>query len=289
MESTSLHSVDDQLIAAYIDGDVTAEERRRVESAMASNAQVAWEVDTLRQTVELLHELPSVPLPRSFVLSEDQVADVVAAPRGPPHEGAAPTARVEIPSESPWQRLLGLLMGGDPALRNAAALAAVLVVLVMVAETLAQPGQLGSPTAPNGQLSDGSTGPQIQVTAVGGSFSQTEESGSAGATPESVAVGGSQAETGDGPNRSDEGLSDEISIMIDGSDVEESGDQAPRPNEEVLVATPEPPTTRVTPGANAGESSSLLWNVLRSARSLLILAAVALWVLSRVRPRWNRA
>lgn len=71
------HSVDEELVAAYIDGDVTVEERQRVENAMAADEQVAWEVNTLRQTVELLQDLPSVPLPRSFALTEDQVKDVL--------------------------------------------------------------------------------------------------------------------------------------------------------------------------------------------------------------------
>ncbi|MCY4410349.1 MAG: zf-HC2 domain-containing protein, partial [Caldilineaceae bacterium] len=92
MNPQNLHSVDEELVAAYIDGDVTTEERQRVEAAMATDEQVAWEVNTMRQTVELLQDLPAVPLPRSFVLTEDQVADVLLERRS-----RAPTPAAQTP------------------------------------------------------------------------------------------------------------------------------------------------------------------------------------------------
>ena len=79
MSAQLSHSIDEELIAAYVDGDVTAEERLQVETAMAASEQVAWEVESLRRTVELLREMPKAALPRSFVLAESQVEDVLQA------------------------------------------------------------------------------------------------------------------------------------------------------------------------------------------------------------------
>ena len=113
MTPQNMHSVDEELVAAFVDGDVTAEERQRVEAAMASDEQVAWEVNTLRQTVELLQDLPAVPLPRSFVLTEDQVGDVLLERRSRAIATAAPAAADQDPQDSPWQRFLRFLNGGD--------------------------------------------------------------------------------------------------------------------------------------------------------------------------------
>ena len=165
------NSIDEELIAAYVDGDVSAEERQRVEAAMAVNEQIAWEVNTLRQTVELLHDMPRVALPRSFVLTEDQVKDVVQARRS--HARVPPAVEVEAPAESAWQRLLEFLYGGNPVFRNAAALAAVLLLLVIVAEIPLQQSQFNSRSAANGQLTGAPSTPQIQVTVVGEPFSRT--------------------------------------------------------------------------------------------------------------------
>ena len=172
MKPHNLHSVDEELVAAYIDGDVTAAERQRVEAAMATNEQIAWEVNTLRQTVGLLQEMPSVPLPRSFALTEDQVQDVLLDRRNRVRATAAPAQGVQDQTDSAWQRFLRFLNGGDLALRNAAALAVGLLVLFYVAEFQLQQNQIEGPTGDNGQLSQAPSTPQIQVTAVGGSLSQ---------------------------------------------------------------------------------------------------------------------
>ena len=173
------HSLDEELIAAYVDGDVTAEEQQRVEAAMAVNENIAWEVNTLRQTVALLNEMPRVALPRSFVLTEDHVKDVLQARRGSP---TAPSAvEVEAPAESPWQRLLIYLIGGNPVFRNAAAVAAVLLLLVVVAEASLLESQIGG-LAPAGSASS----PSIQVTVVGGSLSDAADTEGAKPAPEDL-------------------------------------------------------------------------------------------------------
>jgi len=63
------HRFTQKNLSAYLDGRLTASERERVERHVAACSRCQEELATLRSTVELLHEVPSVPLPRSFALS----------------------------------------------------------------------------------------------------------------------------------------------------------------------------------------------------------------------------
>ncbi len=66
--------VTDELLSAYIDGEVTPTERVAVEQALARDPELAHRLRTLQQTVTLLANLPRVPLPRAFTLSEADAA-----------------------------------------------------------------------------------------------------------------------------------------------------------------------------------------------------------------------
>lgn len=68
-----LPSLSDELLSAYLDGQVTAAESARVEQARAQDDGVALRLHMLEQTVDLLKEAPRLAVPRSFVLSEAQV------------------------------------------------------------------------------------------------------------------------------------------------------------------------------------------------------------------------
>ncbi len=132
MSLTPQNPISDELLSAYLDGAVTEEERRRIERAIAQDPVIAWQVETLRETIRLLQELPPIPLPRTFVLQEEQVADIlvhyrtaVQAPSGPGMAGV--DAR---PVGGLWHRLWAFLQAGNPALRNAAAAAAALFFLL---------------------------------------------------------------------------------------------------------------------------------------------------------------
>jgi hypothetical protein len=61
------------LLSAYLDGQVTAAERARIEEHLPTCPACQRELNSLRQTVTLLHAMPRVPLPRAFILSEVQV------------------------------------------------------------------------------------------------------------------------------------------------------------------------------------------------------------------------
>ena len=72
--------ITDELLSAYIDNSVTEDEKALIEAAISSESTIAWRLETLRYTVNLLNSLPNVALPRSFVLSESQVAHGTAQP-----------------------------------------------------------------------------------------------------------------------------------------------------------------------------------------------------------------
>lgn len=62
------HHISTELLSAYIDGEVTGEESAYVERHIAECQHCSAELASLRWTVELLHEVPAIPVPRSFVI-----------------------------------------------------------------------------------------------------------------------------------------------------------------------------------------------------------------------------
>ncbi len=62
-----------ELLSPYLDGEVTAQERALVESALATSAELREDLATLRQTVALLAELSPVAAPRPFTLTAAHV------------------------------------------------------------------------------------------------------------------------------------------------------------------------------------------------------------------------
>jgi anti-sigma factor RsiW len=67
--SRQFHSAaDEELLSAYIDGQLSAAERLTVERRLASDAALKAELEALQATVGLLRELQPVMPPRSFIL-----------------------------------------------------------------------------------------------------------------------------------------------------------------------------------------------------------------------------
>ncbi|MDE0139961.1 MAG: hypothetical protein OXI80_06570 [Caldilineaceae bacterium] len=281
MDPQDLNSVDEDLVAAYVDGDVTTEERQRVEAAMAASEQVAWEVNTLRQTVQLLQEVPSVPLPRSFTLTEDQVADVLQERRSLARVEAPPPSQVDTPVDTAWQQFLRFLNGGDLALRNAAALAAVLLLLVFVAEFQLQRTQLGPASGNTAQLS--STPSTAQETAADSSLSEQTDPG----------AGNSQATADEGSGQEDD--DPVVGVMSTGGEEQSTAGSEQEP----VAAAPVQPETnspaagsgqeQLTGSNDAGPSGQPWVTIFRYARILLVLAVIVLWLLSRTRASRGRA
>lgn len=155
MTTAPYPEVSNELLSAYIDEAVSEDERRLIESAVAQDPDVAWRLESLRATVRLLHELPVVSLPRSFLLTPQQVSQaegksavVAVLPQEAKRalSGLAPESPVEkkhTTDHGPhanaggfwsdlWHGWMQLWQGGNPALRNAmaAGFAALLVLLL---------------------------------------------------------------------------------------------------------------------------------------------------------------
>jgi anti-sigma factor RsiW len=147
--------ITDELLSAYLDDEVDAGERRLLEQAIATDPGVAWRLESLRATVQLLHELPALALPRSFVLSPAQAGQhaaepVAIAPSPAPlrQPTATPPRPRSIAEPGFWARWgaawQDFWRAGNPALRNAmaASFAAFLVLLVAPALLGPRPGLL---------------------------------------------------------------------------------------------------------------------------------------------------
>jgi anti-sigma factor RsiW len=76
----------DELLSAYLDGQLSAGERARLEARLATDPELQAELDALRQTVALVRDLPPVPLPRNFILPQtaDKLHPKATRPRSLP-------------------------------------------------------------------------------------------------------------------------------------------------------------------------------------------------------------
>ena len=121
--------ISDELLSAYIDGEISGAERTQVEAALAADESVAWRLQTLRQTVQLLNNLPGVAAPRSFALRADEVSEVIER-----RQQAARAATTDTTSSAGlWQALRALWQSGSPLWRNAATTSlAVFLALIVV-------------------------------------------------------------------------------------------------------------------------------------------------------------
>lgn len=81
----------DELLSAYLDGQLGARERARLETQLATDPALEAELETLQHTVALVRDLPSVPVPRNFILPQTAAARPQPARRVRPHRAwAAP-------------------------------------------------------------------------------------------------------------------------------------------------------------------------------------------------------
>ncbi len=146
MTSSRYPQITDELLSAYIDDAVTKEEKASIETAMIDEPAIAWRLETLRYTINLLNSLPAVALPRSFALSEFQATSHIGA------QTAAQSGRAVVVEQAPaWRMYAGLHnLGeiwrnfwqiGNLFLRNATAVSlAIFLVLVVSNEFVATTG-----------------------------------------------------------------------------------------------------------------------------------------------------
>ena len=61
-----------EMLSEYLDGELTSEERLRVEQALANDAELRAELDALRRTVRSLSGLRDLPAPPEFARSVER-------------------------------------------------------------------------------------------------------------------------------------------------------------------------------------------------------------------------
>ncbi len=144
MTSSRYPQITDELLSAYIDNQVTDDEKALIEAAVIEDPMLAWQLESLRYTVDLLHTLPQLALPRSFVLSDAQLLDgAVSMPAlAEPARMRAATAR-RAPRSAPepggfgvgWRNFWQV---GNLFLRNAAAASLAIFLVVSVGGAVLQ-------------------------------------------------------------------------------------------------------------------------------------------------------
>jgi len=144
MTSSRYPQITDELLSAYIDNQVTDAERALIETALAEDPRLVWQLESLRYTVDLLHTLPQFALPRSFVLSDAQLVDgAVSIPTltEPPRVRAATARKTQQPTPDPggfWLAWRNFWQVGNLFLRNAAAASLALFLVVSAGGALLQ-------------------------------------------------------------------------------------------------------------------------------------------------------
>ena len=144
MTSSRYPQITDELLSAYIDNQVTDDEKALIEAAVIEDPMLAWQLESLRYTVDLLHTLPQLALPRSFVLSDAQLLDgAVSMPAlAEPARMRAATAR-RAPRSAPepggfWVGWRNFWQVGNLFLRNAAAASLAIFLVVSVGGAVLQ-------------------------------------------------------------------------------------------------------------------------------------------------------
>jgi len=60
----------DELLSAYLDGELSAGERQLLEKRLTTDPVLLIELEALRHTVALVRDLPQAPIPRNFILPQ---------------------------------------------------------------------------------------------------------------------------------------------------------------------------------------------------------------------------
>ena len=130
MKSSHYSDITDELLSAYIDEEVTYQERDLIEAAIVADADIAWRLASLRQTVYILRQLPEIAMPRTFILQEAQVMDAIVARRqnAPAHPLRRTLAERSRALLDGWRAFWRI---GNPVLRNAAAAGFVTLLLLV--------------------------------------------------------------------------------------------------------------------------------------------------------------
>jgi len=149
MTSSRYPHITDELLSAYIDDTVTEDEKALIEAAISNEPAIAWQLETLRYTVNLLNSLPSVALPRSFALSEIQMLNGAAQPAlvtqtNPRVASPRPVPRPRLASGGFRQSWRDFWQIGNIFLRDAAAASLAIFLVLSVGNFFVTNGALAT-------------------------------------------------------------------------------------------------------------------------------------------------
>jgi len=131
---------DDELLSAYLDGMLSAEEQAALEARLDAEPALRQRLEAMRQTVALLRQLPSVPAPRNFLLTP---AMVQPRPQPRPLPRTYPLLRwATVVAAFLWLLVVGVDLGTQ-TLRPAQAPVEREIALVQKEEESAQPFSAG--------------------------------------------------------------------------------------------------------------------------------------------------
>jgi Tol biopolymer transport system component len=173
------------LLSSYLDNQVTPEQQAYIEWHVRTCVSCQLELQSLRQTLTMLHALPRVPVPRAFTLSELQVGRRVRGGSTPWFGGLARAAGVLaaiviIAASVAVLRQSALIPAAQVARVPAPAAAPTMLAAKAVTVAPAAPS-LAAPAAPN-------AAPQAKRSAA-----QPAETQAAGGAAESTAPAASQS------------------------------------------------------------------------------------------------
>jgi hypothetical protein len=156
----------DELLSAYLDGELSSKERERLEARLAEDPALRAELRAMHRTVSLMRELPGVAAPRNFILSEAMVKRESPVREARP---ARPEAR-------------GRARAWAAPLLTAAATAVSLLFLVVLAGDLLLPSIGGFASAP-APMTQSEEVPKIVLEAAPTREPEVEAIGTAEAAP----------------------------------------------------------------------------------------------------------
>jgi hypothetical protein len=133
MTNARFYRITDELLSAYLDDEVTAEERGWVEEAVAADATIAWRLSSLQQTVHLLRSLPAVAMPRSFVLSPEEATQEMVVQTLAPVTEPVRTLSAQKSAGGAWAAFQRWWGSGSQLWRNAAAMSLTLLLVLISA------------------------------------------------------------------------------------------------------------------------------------------------------------
>lgn len=162
MNTPNIH-IDPELLSAYLDEEVTANERQLIETHLPTCAACQQELASLRFTVAMVQALPTRPIPRTFYVTEAMVTPEPKASsagwmgwlRGLAPFGAALAALFVV-----FVVARPLMFGGSGAAVPAAAPVEAPAMAVMTTEVMEESGGAAESAAPEGETRNGDTAAQ---------------------------------------------------------------------------------------------------------------------------------